>query len=62
MQSKELNQHEFLTEKAVLELLFISRTTLWRLRTKHNIPFYRIEGAKRVYYRKDDILKALKRN
>ena len=62
MLSKELNQHEFLTEKAVLELLFISRTTLWRLRTKHNIPFYRIEGAKRVYYRKDDILKALKRN
>lgn len=62
MQSKELNQHEFLTEKAVLELLFISRTTLWRLRTKHNIPFYRIEGAKRVYYRKIDILKALKRS
>ena len=62
MLSKELNQHEFLTEKAVLELLFISRTTLWRLRTKHNIPFYRIEGAKRVYYRKDYILKALKRN
>ena len=62
MLSKELNQHEFLTEKAVLELLFISRTTLWRLRTKHNIPFYRIEGAKRVYYRKIDILKALKRS
>lgn len=62
MQSKEIIEHEFLTEKAVLELLFISRTTLWRLRTKHNIPFYRIEGAKRVYYRKDDILKALKRS
>jgi predicted DNA-binding transcriptional regulator AlpA len=62
MQSNQINAHEFLTEKAVLDLLFISRTTLWRLRAKHNIPFYRIEGAKRVYYRKDDILKALKRN
>lgn len=62
MISTASNEYEFLTEKAVLDLLFISRTTLWRLRTKHNIPFYRIEGAKRVYYRKDDILKALKRN
>ena len=51
-----------MTEKAVRELLEISRTTLWRLRKRHNIPFYRIEGAKRVYYRKQDVYDALKRS
>ncbi|MFZ9700828.1 MAG: helix-turn-helix transcriptional regulator [Flavobacteriales bacterium] len=54
-------EFEFLTEKAVLDLLFISRTTLWRLRKKLNIPVYRIEGTKRVYYRKEDILKTINR-
>ena len=51
---------EFMTEKEVLYFLFVSRTTLWRIRKKHKIPTYKIEGTKRVYYKRQDIIDALK--
>ena len=42
---------DFITEKEVLAILKIGRTTLWRLRAKNKINTYQIEGCKRVYFK-----------
>lgn len=46
---------EYILEKDVLSVLGISRTTLWRLRKKFLIQPYKIEGLKRVYYKRNEI-------
>jgi len=47
-----------LTESEVLELLRISRTTLWNLRKEGKIPYYKIGG--RYRYDKDEVLRAFR--
>ena len=46
---------EYILEKDVLTVLGISRATLWRLRKKFLIQPYKIEGLRRVYYKRDEI-------
>ena len=52
---KNTTNIEYILEKDVLIVLGISRTTLWRLRKKFLIQPYKIEGLKRVYYKRDEI-------
>ena len=52
---KNTTNIEYILEKDALIVLGISRTTLWRLRKKFLIQPYKIEGLKRVYYKRDEI-------
>lgn len=55
----ETNDSELLTTQEAAEMLKMSRSTLYRLRKKGLIPEYGLENS--VYFKKSEILNALKR-
>jgi excisionase family DNA binding protein len=54
----DLSTDEILTDADVRELLGVSRTTLWRMRQKANLPYGRI--GREYRYQKSEILAWLK--
>ncbi len=51
---------EFLTPNELIELLKISKPTLYRLTDSRTIPFYKIKGA--IRFEKKDVLEYLEKN
>jgi excisionase family DNA binding protein len=57
---KDLATDELLTDADLQTLLHISRTTLWRLRKRDNLPYGKV--GREYRYRKSEILEWIKDN
>ncbi len=54
----ELKDKEILNESELMEFLGVSRTTLWKLRRKRNLPYGKV--GREYRYVKSDIIRWLK--
>jgi len=54
----ELKDKEILNESELMELLGVSRTTLWKLRRERNLPYGKV--GREYRYLKSDIIRWLK--
>jgi excisionase family DNA binding protein len=54
----DLKDKEILTESELMELLGVSRTTVWKLRRERNLPYGKV--GREYRYLKSDIIRWLK--
>tara|TARA_Y100000815_G_scaffold275595_1_gene315066 strand:+ start:12555 stop:12857 length:303 start_codon:yes stop_codon:yes gene_type:complete len=63
LSSKFVNiQNEYLDVQDTCLFLGISKSTLYKINFEKKIPYYKANGAKKVYYKKSDLIAYITQN